>query len=380
MEYEKRQTNAGPVYTARVELEADPITGKRKRTRITAKTEKELRRLITAAEHRVHTGTYIEPGKQSLREYLDDWLAKKGAGESIRPTTYRSYEQLIRVHILPALGNVRLQKLTAAQLESFYAERLGYGLSPRTVRYLHTILRQALQRAYELGTVPRNVATMAKPPKGSRPAISTWDVSQLRSFLQAADCDGYAPIWLLAISTGMRRGELLGLRWDDVDLAKGRIHVRRALAEIGSELRIQEPKTKSSRRVVPLSGHALAALKEHRSQQLQRRLRLGPLWNGNSPEYGDLVFTTADGKPIAPRNLIRRFKELSTVAKLPALAFHGLRHAHATQLLRDGISAKVVSERLGHASIALTLDTYSHVLPDMQDAAVATIDRALFGT
>ena len=221
---------------------------------------------------------------------------------------------------------------------------------------------------------------MAKPPKGNRPAISTWDVGQLRTFLQAADGDGYAPLWLVAISTGMRRGELLGLRWDDVDLAKGRIHVRRALAEIGSELRIQEPKTKSSRRVVPLSGNALAALKAHRSQQLQRQLRLGQLWQGNSPEYGDLVFTTANGRPIAPRNLVRRFQGLAAKAKLPALAFHGLRHAHATQLLRDGISAKVVSERLGHASIALTLDTYSHVLPDMQDAAVATIDRALFGT
>jgi integrase len=172
----------------------------------------------------------------------------------------------------------------------------------------------------------------------------------------------------------MRRGELLGLRWQDVDVARSRLHVRQALVEIGSALRFHEPKTASGRRVIPLPPECVVALKAHRARQNERRLMLGPLWQDH-----DLVFTVGDGGPVAPRNLIRRFKDLTKRADLPPIPFHGLRHAHATALLRDGISAKVVSERLGHASIALTLDTYSHVLPDMQAPAVAAISAALFG-
>lgn len=147
--------------------------------------------------------------------------------------------------------------------------------------------------------------------------------------------------------------------------------------EVGTALRIQEPKTTSGRRVVPLGPSALAALTDHRTRQLERRLKLGPKWD--DPAYGDLVFTTAEGRPVAPRNVFRRFKKLAAAAGLPDVALHGLRHAHATQLLKDGIPAKVVSERLGHASIALTLDTYSHVLPGMQDTAVLATEAALFG-
>jgi integrase len=158
-----------------------------------------------------------------------------------------------------------------------------------------------------------------------------------------------------------------------VDLAKGRLHVRQSLVELGGKLRFQEPKTKSGRRVVPLCAECVVALKDHRTRQLDHRFRLGPDWQDH-----DLVFAVADGGPIAPRNLVRRFKELVAAAGLPSATLHGLRHAHATQLLRDGIPAKVVSERLGHASIALTLDTYSHVLPDMQAPAVAAISEALF--
>ena len=172
----------------------------------------------------------------------------------------------------------------------------------------------------------------------------------------------------------MRRGEVLGLKWDDVDLARGRLHLRRTLVEFGSALRFQEPKTASGRRVVPLCPECVAALRSHRTAQVGRRLRLGAVWQDQS-----LVFTIADGGPVAPRNRIRRFKELTAAAGLPPIRFHGLRPAYATALLRDGIPAKVVSERLGHASIGLTLDTYSHVLPDMQAPAVAAISAALFG-
>ena len=207
-----------------------------------------------------------------------------------------------------------------------------------------------------------------------RPRVRTWDTGQMRRFMVASAGDGYAPIWVFALATGMRRGELFGLRWQDTDLVKGRLHVHQGLVEIGSELRFQEPKTKGGRRVVPLPPECIPLLEEHRARQLEQRRVLGPAWRDH-----DLVFTIGDGGPIAPRNLIRRFKGLCQAAGLPPITFHGVRHAHATQLLRDGIAAKVVSERLGHASIAITLDTYSHVLPDMQATAVAAISEALFG-
>ena len=196
----------------------------------------------------------------------------------------------------------------------------------------------------------------------------------MRRFLVVAETDGYAPVWLVVLATGLRRGELLGLRWQDVDLSRETLHVRQSLVEIGSELVFQEPKTPSGRRAVALSPACVAALRAHRIRQCDQRRLLGSAWRDLN-----LVFTTADGGPIAPRSLIRRFKQLTAQADFPAIPFHGNRHTHATLLLRNDVRAKVVGERLGHSSISITLDTYSHVLPDMQRHAVAGIDAALFG-
>lgn len=376
--FQKRVGNTGKVtWTCVVDGPPDPVTGKRKQRRLSASTKRELQEQVTAMLHAAKSGAYVAPTGQLLREYLIGWLA--GHKSQIRETTYRSYEQLIRIHVLPKLGNVPLQKLTASALEAFYADRLASGLSPRTVQYLHRVIRTALQHAFRLGTVVRNVADMATAPRAPRAQVQTWNSDQLRAFLGAAGDDGYAPAWLMAASTGLRRGELLGLRWEDVDLAKGRLHVRQAIVEVGSTLRVQEPKTKSGRRVVPFGPAVSTALKAHQAKQNERRLKLGTAWRGNAAPFDDLVFTTAVGGPIGPQNFSHRFKALTVAAGLPEVRLHDVRHAHATQLLRDGIAAKVVSERLGHASIALTLDTYSHVLPDMQDGAVLATEAALFG-
>lgn len=391
--YETRENKDGSTtYSKTLNLGNDPVTGKRRQTRLSAKTVRELKRLWADAIGRVEDGGYIEPARTTFGEYLTHWLATY-AKHNVRPTTYRSYEQLIRRHIIPELGRTPLQKLQPVQLQAFYNAKLAGGradgneggLSPRTVRYLHTIIRESLHQAMKWQLVSRNVADMTEPPRSRRPQIATWDADQSRRFLDLCADDGYGAVWTLAITTGLRRGELLGLRWQDVDLAKKTLHVRRAVVEVGSALVIQEPKTSSGRRAVQLSPAAIAALREHRVRQNEHRLSIGPAWQDQ-----DLVFATATGGPIAPRNLIRRFKELTQAAnhelpegdprRLPTIRFHDLRHTHATILLKEGTHAKIVSERLGHANIGITLDTYSHVLPDMQREAAESIDRALFGS
>jgi integrase len=378
----KRQGKRGVAYTVRVDMGLDPVTGERRQRGETFRTRKEAEARLAEWIAEIGRGTAVDGSKMTVGEYLDYWLTVYGK-TNLRPTTYRSYEQLIRVHIRPALGSVPLQKLTPAQLQAFYSLKLtegrqdgkAGGLAPRSVRYLHAIIREALHQAVKWQMVGRNVADATEPPRAVRPQVRAWDQDQVLRFLVVAEDEHYGPVWLLALMTGLRRGELLGLRWEDVDLGRGVLHVRRSLVELGSKLVIQEPKTRSGRRVVALGASCVTALKAHRAHQNEQRLSLGAAWRDDG-----LVFTTADGGAIAPRNLIRRFKELTTQAALPAIRFHDARHTHATLLLKQGQHAKIVSERLGHANIAITLDTYSHVLPNMQRDAADDLDAALFGT
>jgi len=201
----------------------------------------------------------------------------------------------------------------------------------------------------------------------------TWSASESRQFLATASTDGYSPLWLLALTTGMRRGELLGLRWQDVDFEHRALHVRQSVVALNGAAHIQEPKTSAARRTVKLPAEALAALKTHRTRQREKQLIAGPLWRDL-----DLVLTTPDGGPINPNNVLRNFYLLITKAKVPRIRFHDMRHTHATLLLAGGQPVKVVSERLGHAKTSITMDTYAHVLPDMQDAAVDAVSAMFF--
>jgi integrase len=369
------------VWTTRLELPPDPITGKRRQRRIQAPTKKALEALAITTLNELQTGTYIEPTTVTVSEYLDHWL-KTSAVHNVRATTYRSYEQMIRVHMKPILGHLKLQKLQPAQLQALYSEKLSAGradgkggLSMRTVRYLHMIVRQALDQAVKWRLILHNPADATEPPRPGRTTVAAWDTKHALRFLEASAGDAFAPLWLLALSTGMRRGELLGLRWQDVDLPRATLHVRQSLVEVGGRLVFQQPKTASGRRGVSLPPAAVDALKSHRARQNERRLGLGEVWRDH-----DLVFTVADGGPVTPANLLRSFRRLLERVDVPDIRFHDLRHTHATLLLKDGTHAKIVSERLGHASIAITLDTYSHVLPDMQQQAAESIERALFAT
>ena len=370
-------------WRVRVDM-VDPVTGKRRQPQRTYKTKREAEAGLAQWLVEIERGTVVEASKMTVGEYLQQWLTTS-AQHRVRPTTFESYRKLVRSYILPALGAVPLQRLTPAQVQAFYATQLtraragrnGGGLSPRTVRYLHAILHRALKEALHLGLVARNVTDAVAPPKDARPPIKSWDVGDVQRFLAVTmDDHRYSPIWLMALHTGMRKGELLGLRWQDVDLDARVARVRQALSAVktdeGYTLTFGEPKTRSGRRTIALDAICVAALREHRARQRERRLALGPRWR-----EGDLVFANDVGGPIDPMNLYHRFIALTARAGVPRLPFHGLRHTHATLLMKAGVHPKVVAERLGHADITLTLSTYSHVLPQMQQQAADVFAEAI---
>ena len=265
-------------------------------------------------------------------------------------------------HVIPALGNVKLAKLTPAHLQGFYRTKLDAGLSPRTVQYLHVVLHRALKQALRWSFVTRNVAEAVDPPKVHKKEVTPLSPEQTRVFLKAASeaGDRLEALYVLAIHTGMRQGELLALKWEDVDLDAG-------------VLRVKGTKTARSRRTVKLSETALKALGSHLTRQLGEIDRVGSMWRENG-----LVFATAIGTPLNRHNLTQRsFKPLLDRAGLPRIRFHDLRHTCATILLSQGVHAKFVQELLGHATIAITLDTYSHVLPGMGGATAEAMDKAM---
>lgn len=368
-------------YLVRVEYPPDPITGKRKQRSKAFRTKKEADAELTKWLGEIDRGVAVDPSKMTFGEYLRHWLATY-ATHNTRETTYRGYEVCVRCHIVPVLGGIALQKLTPAHLHGFYmqavngarADRRPGTLSAHSVRLAHSVIREALQHAFEMNMVPRNVADATKPPRAVRPQVKVWDAEDARAFLDAADDDAFAPLWLMALVTGMRRGELIGLRWQDVDLQRAVLHVRHTLMVVKGERGLREPKTKSGRRTIALSPACVAALKEHRIRQNARRLRMGADWHDR-----DAVFAAANGEWIDPGNLSRHFSRIVKRAELPMIRFHDLRHTSATLLLKEGVNVKVVSERLGHANISITLDTYSHVLPSMQQDAADRMDTALFG-
>ncbi len=369
---QKRTGKRGVSYLARVDFRPDPVTGERRQRAKTYRTRKEAEVALAAWITEVERGTALEPSKVTVGGLLEQWLTGV-AKHNVKATTLEDYEATIRVHILPTLGSVLLQRLTAAQVQAFYATKLDAGASPRTVQLCHLRLSQALKQAVAWGLVAHNVCANVKPPRVVYKRSETWTPEEAQAFLSVAAADGLHPLWLLALSTGMRRGELLGLRWRDLDLDRRSLSVRQCVVIHKGAALIEEPKTSSARRVVKLPAEAVEALREHRRRQVERRLCVGSLW-----EDHDLVFCTRLGRPLNPNNVARSYTRLVAIAGVPRIRLHDLRHTHATWLLKAGQPVKVVSERLGHAKVSITLDTYAHVLPDMQEGAVDTVGGLLF--
>lgn len=345
-------------------------------------TKRQAEELLVRKLKEIQDGTYFEPTELNLAEYLKRWLADY-CKHNLRQKTYESYESLIRIHINPGLGTIPLAKLKPAHLQAFYGAKLTTGradkkpggLSTRTVRYLHSILKEALSHAVKWEYVPRNVAEAVTPPKNEPKKREAWTPAELGTFLEAVKDHRLYPLYLLAVSTGLRQGEILGLQWQHVDLQRKTLSVVQAMTRTSQGLMFGNPKTKSSQRTIHLPEHAVLALKQHRKQQLAELMALG-----NPDSSNDLVFTNQAGNPISPRNLLRHFTKTIEKAKLRPITFHGLRHTHATIMLLEGVSARVVSEILGHSSTSVTQDVYSHVLPDLQKEAARKMDKILSQT
>lgn len=356
----------------------DPTTGKERRRWVAAGTRKgDAEKLVTEMVKRRNEGGAVATDKSTLGSYLvDRWLPIQET--KVRRSTYDSYRRTIDLHVLPALGRCPLDKLTADDLDLLYAtlRRSGRkgkggqstGLAPKTVRNIHLMLNKALADAHRKGLVVRNVATLADPPSvtAARPKqIKAWDAAQLNVFLAAMRSHRLYPAFHLSSHTGMRRGEILGLRWCDLDLCAERLSLRQALVSVAYEVEISDVKTAAGRRTIDLDAGTVAVLKAWRTTRTDER-------GGCPPADTDLVFTKADGAWVHPDIFSQVFDRKVERLDVPTISLHDLRHTHATLLLRAGVPVKVVSERLGHANVAFTMGVYQHVLPGMQAAAAAT--------
>lgn len=323
-------------------------------------------------------GMAVSRSTIKLDEYLDEWFA--AARQSLRPTTARGYAQSIG-RLSKVLGNYQLQSLTPMQVQRCYTELLESGghegkpLAPKTVRHAHVVLRKALADAERMGLVSRNAAASARPPAGEHAEMTTWSSEDLRDFLAAIDGHPYEIGFRLLAATGLRRGEVLGLRWRDADFDLGQIAVANTITEIGAETVMGPPKTARSRRNVYLDRRTVAALREHRQRQREQRIAAGPAWDADH----DWVLTDELGGFVRPQSMSYEWRKVIERLDLPRIRLHDLRHTHATLALKAGVHPKVVSERLGHATVGITLDLYSHVVPSLARDAAEQIMSSTYG-
>lgn len=350
------------IWTATLNIGYDS-QGKRKRRTVYGKTKAEVRDKLIKLQSDAQNGLLVDPNRKTIGQFLEAWL-EGVARPSIRPSTYVRYERIIRLYINPYLGGVTLTKLTPPQVQSAYATMERDGLSSSKRESAHTILRMALDQALKWGLVARNVCTAVQKPRVKKKAFQVLSPEEAQRFLEAAEEDRLYALYVLAVTTGLRQGEMLALRWQDVDLKAGTVSVRHTLVDLNGKLELGEPKTAKGKRSVVLPAMATQALRDHRKTMLAE---------GN---YGEWVFCDTTGGLMRKSNFVRRsFKPILKKAKVPEVRFHDLRHTAATMLLSEGVHPKVVQEILGHSQISVTLDTYSHVLPSMQVEAAAKVDN-----
>lgn len=335
-------------------------------------TRHEVQSQLATARRAAQDGLPMTSERQTLGVFARRWL-EEVARPSVRPKTLQFYAGMLRLHIIPSLDRRPLAKVSPQGLQALYGQKLKEGLSPRTVGHIHRVLHKVFQDALNWGLLGRNPCAAVRPPKVQVQEIRTLSPDDARHFLAVADDHPHHALYVLAITAGLRQGELLGLKWPDVDLDAGRLRVQRTIQRIkGGGFIEGEPKSASSRRSITLTKMAVTALKRHRAMQLEARMK-ALVWEENS-----LLFPNEIGRPIEATNLLRRsFFPLLERAGLQRLRFHDLRHTAATLLLAEGIHPKVVQEMLGHSAVSLTLDTYSHVVPDLQREAAEKMQALL---
>ena len=358
----------------------DPKTGKIKRRSFYGKRRKDVVKKMQKVQNEMSKGTYSEPSKTLFKTWLDNWLQiyKKG---NLKPTTYDSYENRIRVHIQPGLGEIPIEKLQTQMIQDFYNSKLRSdrgdskdGLSARSVRHLHTIICSSLDQAVQEGLLQINVAKSAKPPIVRRKKMSNMSLENLIKFANSVKTDKHYSSYIIAITTGLRRGELLGLCWDCVDLDNGTISIERQLLVLKEGVVLDDgTKSKLSRRKVTLTDDGIKVLKDQKAKQDDNR----KLLTGGGYTDNNLVFSRDDGSFLDPREFTKRFQRNLEKAGLPKIRLHDLRHTHASLLLEKEIHPKIVQDRLGHSSIITTLDLYSHLSEGLQKKASESL-KGLF--
>lgn len=350
--------------------------GKRRYDTQTVKgTKKDAQKKLNEMLRDADLGLLGDARKQTLNEYLDTWL-ETIAKPRLQYRTFQDYGDLMRRYVREPLGNIKLADFKSLHIQKLYGQMQKKGLSARIVRYTHAVLRSALQHAVKVNMLPRNEAQLVQLPKQTSKEMDVLNQDEVVAFLDALQGNRFATMFSFALATGCRPEEFYALQWKDIDFEKGTAIIRRALIthRKGGGWHFSEPKTKQSRRTIPLPVSTIKELRNHRRRQLEAKLKLGTAWNNF-----DLVFASEIGTPLNPPNVTRAFKKALQKADIrTSIRLYDLRHTTATLLLQAGVNPKVVSERLGHSTIVLTLDVYSHVLPGMQEAATEQLEGLIF--
>jgi integrase len=355
----------------------DPITGKRRRkwhsfqgTKREAQVESA--RLISE----VKGGVYLEPDKTTMSAFFDRWLEHEK--QNVSPKTLERYTDLAKKNLSPLIGSVTLARLKTERIDAALTQALESGrrdgkggLAPRTVHHMRRVLVKALNQALAWDLIKKNPAMATRPPKIERTAMLAYDVKQTAELLEALRSTRLFISVVMAVMCGLRRGEIIALRWRHIDLQNGVVSVRESAEQTADGVRYKEPKSGKAR-TVALSSTVLVELRRHRAKQAEELLKLG-----KKPEPDSFVIAQADGSPLQPRSLTHEWVRIVAKTSLPRIRFHDLRHTHASQLLSAGVHPKIASERLGHSTIGITLDLYSHVMPGMQANAAEQVDAAI---
>lgn len=386
----KRGNGEGTIYKrsngtwcAAVTSGINPETGKPKRDYFYGRTRQEVAEKLNSTLNNLNQGTYVKPSNITLGSWLDTWLEQyKKAG--IRPATHEIYEGLIKLHIKPQIGHIPLKNLRPDHIQKLYNDKFkdgridgSGGLSAGSIKRMHNLLHGSLKQAVKSSLVIRNVSEATTLPKQEKKQIRILSVNEHSNFLKALEGERLRALFILALGTGAREGELLALRWKDVDLDEGIMNIKQSLRRVKSDepgptktkLIFQMPKTEAGKRIIPIPDKIVTELQEHNERQLAEKQAAGELYEDN-----DLVFCTELGMPIDSRNMLRRFYKILEKAGVSGVTFHALRHSYATRLLEANEHPKVVQEILGHSDISMTLNIYSHVMPEIKKAAAKKIN------
>lgn len=356
-------------------------TGRRQTWHRGFATRKEAEKARTELLGRVDRGGFVAPGRQTLSEYLlEEWLPARRV--ALKPGTWENYRMQTNAYVVShPIGSLPLAAVDGPTLNSYYADLLTAGrrngkggLSNKSVRNIHGMLHKALADAVKWGRVLRNATDAADQPRKRTVEMNVWTPEQLRHFVESTEADRLAAAWHLLVTTGMRRGELLGLRWSDIDLEGRVLAIRQSRTAVNYTVHTDAPKTERGSRIVSLDPETVSSLRSHHRRQLEERMLVGEGWQDTG-----LVFVRPDGSPIHPQRLSQWFAQVVRRAGLPAIRLHDVRHSYSTALIRAGVPVKTVSQRIGHASPTITMTIYQHVLPGDDEQAALVGARAIFG-